>query len=282
MINIHHYRNAVVRFFLIIMAAGSFAACNKPVTLPDITPKGQVNFYFAATAFLGGIKAGGNDGYLVLIDSRDTTYKPESDIFHSIYPFLHRVDLTPPAYPAGNSTWIKYMEISTGKHAIYLLDTSRTILDSAQLELAPAAPTMVFFGERHGIYQHIIANDAFTPADGKIGIRIVNLSPFNGSVYLAMNKVIPAALPVNTTYLDHTGFIPIDCTGPQTLSIKVYQPADSVQFLAHTSLDVVPGHAYTLVLNGYTDSDDRSYTDPRTGKTVNITTDFSISALKNF
>jgi hypothetical protein len=262
--------------------AGLLDACNKAVTMPDAASSGQISFFFASTALLSGTNVLGSKNYIVLVDTRDTTYQPPVDIFHSIYPIFYHPDANLPTYPRTNSTWAKFMELSAGTHQLFLLDTSRSILDSAQVNLSATTPTMIFYGDKMGAFRHIIANDPYMPADGKIGIRIINLSPMDGSVFLTLNKQIPSTLPAATHFGDHTGFIPVDFSQPGAINIKAYQPGDTTQFLGRTTVDVMPGHAYTLVINGYTDKSPGTYKDPRTGKIISIAPNFSITAIKNF
>lgn len=267
---------------LMILAVLFAAACNKEVTMPEETAMGEVNFFFASTAVVDGANSAGSKGYMVLIDSRDSTYQPVPDLYHSIYPYIWHPDKTLPAYPRAGTEWIKFMRLAAGPRQLYLVDTAHHIVDSAQADLSPAHPTMVFWGDNRGQFLHIIAADPYTPEAGKIGIRIVNLSPFTGAVFVTLNKQVPAGLPASTTFMDHTGFIPVEFPAPASVNVKVYAVSDAGQSLARAVSDMIPGHAYTLLITGYTDSDAGSYTDPYTGKTISINTNFAVTVLKNF
>lgn len=248
-------------------------ACNKAVTLPDIPEEGQISFYFGATAL--------STGSLVLIDSHDTTYQPPKDIFYSIYPFYYKAGDKLPVYPIVNTNWIRFMHLSTEEHQLLLTDTGHHPLDSVKIKLEADKPVTVFYTDSIGYYAHLVASDRFIPDTGKIGIRIINLSPFTGPVYLTFNKATLPSVPV-TRYLDNTGFQPVDVSGAQTLNIKVFPEGEKVNFLARGSVDVIPGHAYTLVISGYSNNNPGSYTDPKTGSTVIIQPNFSLSATKTF
>jgi len=256
-------------------------ACNKAVTMPDSTPQGQINFYFATTAVVEGANMASKN-YKVLIDSRDTAYEPVPDIYHSIYPYLNHPGTDRPTYPYAGTEWIKFMRLPAGNREFFLVDTAHRILDSVRMELSATIPAMVFLGDSLGHFRHIVASDPYTPVAGKIGLRIVNLSPTTGPVFITLNKEISAALPAATTFMDHTGFIPVDFPAPATVNFKVYQPADSTQFLARAVSDLIPGHAYTLLINGYADNTPGVYTDPLTGRTIVVSSNFSITVLKNF
>lgn len=250
--------------------------------MPENVAAGQINFYFASTAIVEGANTPGSRGYKVLIDTRDTTYEPVPDIYRCIYPYLFHPDKDRPTYPHANTEWVKFMRLPAGNRQLLLVDTAHRILDSARMDLSATVPAMVFWGDSMGYFRHIIADDPFTPAAGKIGLRIINLSPSAGAVFVSLNKQIPAALPASTTFMDHTGFIPVDFTEPATVNFKIYQPSDATQFLARTVSDMIPGHAYTLLINGYTDNAAGSYVDPLTGRSVVVSSNFSITVLKNF
>ncbi|NML36916.1 DUF4397 domain-containing protein [Chitinophaga sp. G-6-1-13] len=262
------------RYILLLWLIVSLAtACKKEVTLPDIPEEGQISFYFGSTAM--------TSGSLVLIDSHDTTYQPPKNIFYSIYPFYYKTGDRLPVYPTVNTNWMRFMHLSTGEHQLLLIDSDHHPLDSAKIKLDADKPVTVFYTDSIGYYDHLVASDRFIPDTGKIGIRIINLSPFTGPVYLTFNKATLPSIPV-TRYLDNTGFQPVDVPGPQTLNIKVFPEGEKVNFLTRSSVDIIPGHAYTLVISGYSNNNPGNYTDPQTGRTVTIQPNFSLSATKTF
>jgi hypothetical protein len=267
---------------MMLLMAFLMTACSKEVTMPEETPFGEVNFFFASTAIINGANTPGSKGYKVLIDTRDSTYEPFPDMYRCIYPYILQPGTQVPTYPYTRTEWIKFMRLAAGNRQLFLVDTAHNILDSAQVNLSPTIPTMVFLGDSLGYHRHIIANDSYTAAPGKIGLRVINLSPYTGAVYLTLNKQIPVELPVNTKFLDHTGFIPVAFSEPASVNVKAYLPSDSIQFLARTAVDMMPGHAYTLLITGYTDNDPRDYIDPRTKKTIAVNTNFAVTVLKNF
>lgn len=257
-------------------------ACNKDVTMPEQVADGQINFYFASTAAVNGANALDSKGYKVLIDSRDSTYELPEPSYQSFYPYLLFPGKDRPLYPNSISEWVRLMRLPTGMHQLFLVDTAHRVVDSASLTLAPTVPAMVFLGDSAGHYRHIIGADPYTATAGIIGLRIINLSPFTGPVFVTVNKTIPPTLPASTSFMDHTGFMPVDFPAPATVNIKVYQPGDSTQFLASAATDMLPGHAYTLLINGYSDTAPSSYVDPLTGRKIPIVNNFSLMLFKNF
>jgi hypothetical protein len=259
-------------------------ACKKEVDMSweQQAAAGQINFYNASYSLIGQSTAN-QRGNMILIDSRDTTYTPRIDMRDAKYPYFQNPVNFGNSYPYTQRTqWISYMRLTAGTHRLYLLDTSKSILDSSAVQLYNDRAATVFYADSLGSYRMLIANDAFTPADGKIGLRIVNLNPTDGNVFITINKAIPAALPASTHYGDHTPFIPLDITRMDTLKIKVYQPGDTSRFLARTSVEVVPGHAYTLLISGYGNQAPGNYKDRASGRTVGISFNFSIVPIKNF
>ncbi|WP_161596744.1 DUF4397 domain-containing protein [Chitinophaga vietnamensis] len=260
------------------------SACKKEVDMgwEQQQAAAQINFYNASYALIGQSTVNPR-GNMILVDSRDTTYTPRIDMQDAKYPYFWNPVNYGYAYPLAMRTqWISYMRFTAGTHRLYLLDTSKTILDSSAVQLSNDRAATVFYADSLGSYRMLMVNDAFTPADGKIGLRIVNLNPTDGDVFITINKTIPAALPASTHYGDHTPFIPLDITRMDTLKVKVYQPGDTSHFLARTSVEVVPGHAYTLVISGYGSGAPASYKDRASGRTVGISSNFSIAPIKNF
>jgi hypothetical protein len=267
----------------LILITALLAGCNKSVNMnTGIKPTASINFYDASYA-LSNPAYPGNSGNLILVDSHDTAYNPGVGFQYSKYPYFNNPISYGYTYPRNTSTdWVVYMQLPSGGHDLLLLDTTQSILDSTHVVLNPDIPTTVFYADKFGNYRTLVANDPYTATDGKIGLRIINLSPMDGTVFITINQQIPDLLPASTQYGYNSGFIPLDLTTRDTLKIKVYQPGDTTDFLAHTTLDAMPGHAYTLLINGYDNNSPSSYVDPHTGRTVGITPNFGVTAIKNF
>jgi len=259
--------------------------CSKKVdTNIPVNNTARISFYNASYALTGECNGRNPYGNFILVDSHDTGYTTLLDFSEAKYPYFHNTNSFGPAFPLSYNAdqWLNYMRLSTGDHYLLLLDTSRVILDSTYVKLGPESTTTIFYGDYFGVYKTLTLSDPFVPIDGKIGLRIVNLSPTNGSVFVTLNKTIPQELPAQTQYGDHTGFISINIPGSDTLKVKVYAPGDTTTVLARTSVITMPGHAYTLLISGYNNNSPASYVDPRTQKTVGITPNFSVTPIKNF
>ena len=65
-----------------------------------------------------------------------------------------------------------------------------------------------------------------------------------------------------------------------TLTIRFYQTSDSNTVVTSTSIfNASPGHAYNLLLRGYRNY--QSYTDPFTGKLLNVNADLKAVVTQN-
>ncbi len=262
------------------------AACNKEVTPPDLPAVGKISYVFTSSALINAV-GGSSSGVIVLVDSRDTTYTPNPTIEYSQFPYLYRVDNSSlPVYPRLNSIWTKFTDLNQGKHQLLLTDTSgygkRSILDSIQVDIKPDAPAIVYYGDSCGYFSHIVATDKYLIDTAKVGVRIINLSPFTGPVFMTLNKQVPVSFPASTKYMDNTGFLSLPVTGPTTYNIKLYNVGNTSNYIATGSMTVTPGHAYTLVIYGYSGNNPGSYKDPTTGRTISIAPNLSILTTNNF
>ncbi|WP_158559309.1 hypothetical protein [Deminuibacter soli] len=162
------------------------------------------------------------------------------------------------------------------------MDSAKHLLDTAVANIKSDVPVSIFYTDSLGYFSHYVAADAFTRQDKKIGLRIINLSPFDQPVFLTFNQRAIDSLPDEIRYLQHTGFVPVNMATDSLLNIKAYQQGDSLDILAATQLRVYPGHAYTILLSGYTSNNPGSYTDPLTGRLVFLQTTYAIKVFQNF
>ncbi|MBV8255618.1 MAG: DUF4397 domain-containing protein [Chitinophaga sp.] len=274
------------RYIALLSMICLVAACNKDVTAPELPEVGKISYVFSSSAIINAV-AGSSSGAMVLVDSRDTTYTANPTIEYSQYPYLYRVDnASIPVYPRLNSIWTKFTNLNKGKHQLLLADTSgfgkRRILDSMQVDINPDAPTIVYYGDSCGNFSHIVAADKYLVDTAKVGVRIINLSPFTGPVYMTLNKQVPVSFPASTKYKDNTGFLSLPVSGPTTFNIKLYSVSNTSSYIATGSMSVTPGHAYTLVIYGYSNNNPGSYIDPTTGRTVSITPNLTILTTNNY
>ncbi|NIG55365.1 DUF4397 domain-containing protein [Chitinophaga sp. Cy-1792] len=274
-------KNIPCLLWVILIMAVVITSCSKEVTPePAVSNNAGISFYNASYAVRKETNIGIN---FILIDSKDTTYKPISDLSYVKYPYFYNSEQYGYAFPILNRTqWIQHMRLPAGNHQLYLLDTARFVLDSSQVTLRDQRPVDVFYGDKYGQMKTLLLDDIFTPSADAAGVRIVNLSPSDKRVYLTVNGDVPASFPKDTYFGDHTAFLPVPVTGLDTLKIKVYAQGDDGSVMTRNSVEVLPGHAYTLVITGYDNDAPPSYKDPRTGITVGINSAFSITPIKNY
>ncbi|WP_146151247.1 DUF4397 domain-containing protein [Chitinophaga niastensis] len=255
-------------------------ACNKDVTpIPD-TPKGNIFFFNGSFALTGEINMPKSQTNFILMDSQDSTYHYNFYFGASKYPYFDQGYLY--TYPYLKGQWPTYWQIPAGNHTFRLVDSSSSILDNTVVDLDARKPMAVVYADSCGIFRSLVAADDYSPVNGKMGLRIINMSPVDGQIFLTVNNEIQQTLPASTHMGDHTGFIPMDVSRQDTLSVKAFSVSDSSTVLGRTLLMVLPGHAYTLLMTGYSDNRSSSYVDPRTGNTVSLQSNFAITPLSNF
>ncbi|HVI45010.1 MAG TPA: hypothetical protein VM802_09070 [Chitinophaga sp.] len=272
-------RKITCSLYITMLAVILLASCSKdadPVERPVLA---NISFYNASTALTGEFVHGGSISNHILIDSYDTTYQDKDNIIGKVPGFgLSYLN----AFPNLIQGWTAYQELLAGAHKLILADTSGRVLDSNTVRLDKDIPATVFYGDSLGHYRSIALADKFIPAEGKIGVRIINLSPSTDSVYITFNKEVPAGFPSATYYGNYTSFIPVDFTGRSTINVKVLKKSQERELLAGTVLEAAIGHAYTLVISGYSDNNPGIYIDPRKGRSVEIKNNFTITVIKNF
>jgi hypothetical protein len=228
----------------------------------------------------------------VLVDNEDTSYVlPGSGVGFPCFS-----QYSPLQYPVADGInsildqpWIKYDLQARVDHRLILTDTGHRALVRMPVTVPPDTPVTVWFMDSLGSYQGIVTKDVFNHQDGKAGIRLVDASPDAGPVFFTINKEfaggdpaqgIPATgFPDTLKYGNISPFIQRSVAVLDTLKLRFYSVADSTTVLIRSSLIIQPGHAYTVVLAGYNQSE--SYTSPRTGAPVSLSADLRIVLFKN-
>lgn len=268
------------KFLYLLIVFGVLSACNKDVTPLPGAGNGNIFFYNASTALQGELTSPARRrANFILIDSRDSNYVWDADHV-SKHPYFDGSYAV--SHPAIVNGWPTFWPVPTGTHTLRLVDSAGTILLTDSVKIDSQNPALVFYGDSCGDFRSLVTTDVFKPADGQIGMRLINLSPGDGKYFLTFNKKIPAELPAATHFGDHTGYLPMNVVRQDTFSIKVFSVSDSSNVLSRVSLAVSPGHAYTLLMSGYPENHPASYKDPRTGRMVSLQTTFTIQALKNY
>lgn len=262
---------------LFLLAGMGMLACNKQVDPLPVPPSGNVFFYNGSLALLGEALRGHTN--YILVDSRDSTYRMDS-IQISKYPYFNSRYIN--SCPDITLQWPGYWKVDAGKHTLNLVDTGGFIINTSQITVEEAHPSTVIYADSCGDFRSLVLTDNFTPVAGQVGVRLINMSPADGQLFITINKNIPAELPASTHYGDHTVFVPFNLSQPGNFTVKVFSVSDSTQELSRVTVGVIPGHAYTLLLTGYPENRPASYIDPRTGGTVSLQTNFAVTALKNF
>ncbi|MCW3463780.1 DUF4397 domain-containing protein [Chitinophaga nivalis] len=266
-----------------MMAAVVFMACQKEVT-PAAPEDAQISFYNASDKLWMETRELTGPKVFVLMDSQDTSYTWFSDATSKYPCFSDQNPFQFPQLSVYNSRqpvpWQLYMRVKPGKHTLLLTDTSHRSLVSSEVMTTPGQPVTVFYADKDGVVSTWTVQDHLQWADNKVRLRMMNFCPDGDPVFFTVNGEVPAAFAKDTKYGDIQDFQSFAVKEKDTLRIRFYHPGDTVNAIIGTNVITQVGHSYSIMLRGYANA--HSYTDPITGKTVEVGATLKVAACKNY
>ncbi|MBN9379755.1 MAG: DUF4397 domain-containing protein [Chitinophagaceae bacterium] len=255
-------------------------ACQKKVMVTS-TPDSQISFYNVSEYIqIQTLNTSGQS--FLFIDAKDTTHSgvtvPVSNTpsFGSgEYQFPNYFYYTRQTLP-----WISYMRVHPGEHSITLTDTGghHPLITSA-VTTVPGSPVSVYYADSLGHFRSWVLTDTVTESAGAVRLRVIDLSPDVGNVFFTIGGQPAAGFPDHQQYGQISPFVAWPNPVADTLQIRFYNTRDSVDVVASGSLSVTPGHAYNVVLTGYTNS--QAFPDPVTGRYLNFNPDLKVLLTQN-
>ncbi|MHA4806904.1 hypothetical protein ACX0G9_02290 [Flavitalea flava] len=269
-------------------------ACHKTGNITDI-PDSPISFYNASEYLRSHLEDPTGTGYYaafgyILIDTPDTVTRPDGSAL-SIAAFNNYSQNTYQFpnlgfYYEGYSsnqkqTWISYMRILSGLHTVVLTDTGGLRpLAYNRIATTQGSPMTIYYADSLGVFRSWPLLDAPVVADNTIGIRVLDLSPDAGNLFFTIGGKLATGFPDSLQYGRISDFVPWPNPVSDTLTIRFYQTSDSNTVVTSTSIfNASPGHAYNLLLRGYMNY--QSYTDPFTGKLLNVNADLKAVVTQN-
>ncbi|RBL92764.1 DUF4397 domain-containing protein [Chitinophaga flava] len=232
----------------------------------DLQPEdAQIGFYNASEYIRLQLKNTPKANYL-FVDTKDTVPSgavprfTNSDYINQFPNKFYYVNHPQP--------WLSYIRVAPGAHQLILRDTSmrRTLVIDTVLS-QHGEPMTVYFADDKGKFRTWKLSDQVNTKSDSIYLRILNLSPDAGKVFLTINGKVPTGLPASLDYGDVTRFTGRAVSGPDTLRVRFYQQSAPDAAIISATLLTTPGSAYNIVLKGNLMA--QSFKDPLTGLVLN-------------
>lgn len=255
---------------LIAITCIAMSACKKIVT-PVTTPDSELAFFNVSQYLIGETPQTGGVCY-VLLDSPAATYPSFS--FGDYQSTDIEINSTQP--------WVIYMHVYSGTHTLALTDTgAHHELVRQKITTSSQYPTTVFYADSLGVFGSWVTRDTLVSLPGQVRVRILDLSPDAGSLFLTVNsQAPPPGSPTILRYGSVTSFVNYPgITGDSTLLLSFYNPGDTTDLITATELLASPGHSYTVLIEGYENT--QSMTDPFTGNFDQYPPDLKASVYQN-
>jgi hypothetical protein len=256
-----------LRILLVILILMGLASCKKTADAL-YNPDSQITFFNTSEYAIQSMESG--SACYLLIDSTDSTLIGQYSGLYTLPSF----SVTGYDFPAlgytnnlGSPPFLTYMRMHIGAHSVTLTDTNgRAPLLTNHFHTIQGVPQTLIFTDSMGLMRTIITRDSVTNDTLSNEIRVLNLSPDAGSVFLKLNGGIPVGFPVSLAYGQVSQFVRYPNNQFDTLVVQVFNVGDTVDVIASNYLVVSPGHAYEIMLTGYLNTE--SYPDPFTGNTL--------------
>ncbi|WP_212002043.1 DUF4397 domain-containing protein [Chitinophaga sp. HK235] len=255
---IYSYKRLAVIIGLLLAAA-----CRQQDN--DLQPEdAQIGFYNASEYIRLQLKNNPKTNYL-FVDTKDTVPSDAiprftgSDYLNQFPNKFYYVNHPQP--------WLSYIRVMPGSHQLILRDTSmsRTLVMDTVLS-RHGEPMTVYFADDKGKFRTWKLSDQVNTKSDSTYLRVLNLSPDAGKVFLTINGKVPTGFPASLDYGDVTRFTGRAVSGPDTLRVRLYQQAAPDVDIISTTLLTTPGSAYNIVLSGSLNG--QSFIDPATGRSL--------------
>ncbi|MGO4292048.1 hypothetical protein [Chitinophaga sp. RAB17] len=237
----------------------SLSACRHQDDLQPVDA--QIGFYNASEYVRLQLRNNYKPSY-VFIDTKDTVGSATTSRFATgdyINQFPNQS-----YYVNHPQPWLSYIRIIPGTHQLLLMDTGmHRVLVKDTVVSRHGTPMTVYFADNLGEFRTWKLSDEVNTQSDAIHLRVLDLSPDAGKIYLTINGHAPAGFPSSFQYGDVAGFIPVPVKGPDTLRIRFYHPETPGESILSTTLLTTPGGAYNIVVKGYENA--QGFVDPASG-----------------
>jgi len=258
-----------------------FTACSR--SGDAIYPEdGGLGFYNASQVLREDVQ-GNNKPALILLNSNtpiDTTDGMQQPDFRpafngsEVQQFFPRkvINVTSPP-------WMGYIRMYPGILQVAFLDTDSSLVLQTDVEVAAGKYSCLYLSDSLDTYYVTNVEDNSAPAPQTVQLQVLQLSPDAGTLLVKVND---QPLPQELGYRSRSGFqtypVPDDVTAfPLRIQVSRVETPDDI--ISRTTINAMPGHSYTLIINGYYSP--AAYVDKHTGEQVDILPDFRLSVMRN-
>ena len=145
-----------------------------------------------------------------------------------------------------------YWANQPGAHTVIVADTAKRRLFYVDLTTSATIPQSLFITDSLGYFRSVLLNDDKPVAGGTANLRILNFCPDASNVFITVNDKKVKNLSEPVAFTRYHNFTPVPVARQDTLAIRLYTTADTVNAVTQFYATVYPGHAYTVLFSGYT------------------------------
>ncbi len=222
------------KMFCLLWMALFFGACRKDDKLPPDPVLGRILLYNASPAFFE------KNGKFVLADkmgSSDTVIAP-----------YNAMGTSEGGSAVGAIQAAYYYMQTPGIYRTYFLDSLNKAVDTKEVTLNFEKRQSVYLTDSLGYLSLIQTNDDTERAEGKVKVRLLNLSADAGPIVLYLDSTLVAGIQPRS-FREVSDFVEVPTTVKS--GIRILTADDKGTLLSRKSFALEGGRCYTLILHGY-------------------------------
>lgn len=260
---------------------GLFAACSK--SADAIYPEdGGLGFYNASQVLREDVQ-GNNKRALILLNSNtpiDTVVGMQQPNFEPAFNGSEVQQFFPrKAINASSPPWMGYIRMRPGIQQVAFLATDSSLVLQTEVTTASDRNSCLYLSDSLGTFYVTNVEDNSAPVPQTAQLQVLQLSPDAGALLVKVNdQPLPQQLAYRNISSIQTYATPDDVTA-FPLRIQVSRAEGPDDIISRATINAMPGHSYTLIINGYYYT--AAYTDKHSGQQVNILPDFRLSVMRN-
>jgi hypothetical protein len=260
---------------------GLFTACSK--SGDTIYPEDSGLGFYNASQVLREDVQGNNKRALILLNSNtpvdtiDGMQQPDfGPAFNGseIQQFFPRKAINVTSPP-----WMGYIRMYPGLQQVAFLATDSNLVLQTDVRTVAGKNSCLYLSDSLGTYYAMNVEDSSAPVPQTVQLQVLQLSPDAGTLLVKVNdQPMPQQLGYRSISNVETFATPDDVSA-FPLRIQVSRAGTPDDIISRATINAMPGHSYTLIINGYYGP--AAYTDKHTGRQIDILPDFRLSVMRN-
>jgi hypothetical protein len=267
------YKNIWIISCFILTACGKL---NDPIYPVD----GGLGFYNASQVLREDVQ-GNSKPALILLNANspvDTTDGIQMPDFRPAFAGSEIQQFFPRKASISSPPWMGYIRIHPGLQQVAFLATDSSLVLQTDVQTAANSNSCLYLSDSMGVYYATNVKDNSAPASQAVQLQVLQLCPDAGMLLVKVNDQPIPQLGYRSISGYQTFQTPDDVTAfPLRIQVSKAEAPDDV--ISRATINAMPGHSYTLIINGYYGP--AGYTDKHSGQQVSLLPDFRLSVMRN-